>query len=100
MFLNSYSLAQIVVNPTSMMGASKLLERRLSQLLISQVCIVVPRQSLLDKVWKCAWLKWLCGSDFSNQVRSGHPITVTDPRMTRFVMTKAEAAELVVTACT
>jgi UDP-glucose 4-epimerase len=35
---------------------------------------------------------------FAQQVRSGKPITVTDPRMTRFVMTLGEAVDLVLYA--
>lgn len=35
---------------------------------------------------------------FAQQVRAGKPITITDPRMTRFVMTLAEAVSLVLYA--
>jgi UDP-glucose 4-epimerase len=35
---------------------------------------------------------------FMNQVRRGQPITITDPRMTRFVMTLDEAVELCLNA--
>ena len=35
---------------------------------------------------------------FAQQVSSGKPITITDPRMTRFVMTLAEAVDLVLYA--
>jgi UDP-glucose 4-epimerase len=35
---------------------------------------------------------------FAQQVRGGKPITITDPRMTRFVMTLAEAVSLVLYA--
>ena len=35
---------------------------------------------------------------FTNQIRSGQPITITDPAMTRFMMTLDDAVELVLYA--
>lgn len=35
---------------------------------------------------------------FVNQIRAGHPITITDPNMTRFMMTLDDAVELVLYA--
>jgi UDP-N-acetylglucosamine 4,6-dehydratase/5-epimerase len=35
---------------------------------------------------------------FVNQIRSGHPISITDPNMTRFMMTLEDAVDLVVYA--
>lgn len=35
---------------------------------------------------------------FTNQIRAGHPITITDPNMTRFMMTLDDAVDLVLYA--
>jgi UDP-N-acetylglucosamine 4,6-dehydratase/5-epimerase len=35
---------------------------------------------------------------FTNQIRNGHPISITDPRMTRFMMTLDDAVDLVLYA--
>jgi len=35
---------------------------------------------------------------FTNQIRAGHPITITDPAMTRFMMTLDDAVDLVIYA--
>ena len=35
---------------------------------------------------------------FTNQIRAGHPITITDPNMTRFMMTLDDAVDLVLFA--
>ncbi len=35
---------------------------------------------------------------FTNQIRAGHPITITDPHMTRFMMTLDDAVDLVLYA--
>jgi FlaA1/EpsC-like NDP-sugar epimerase len=83
------------VNPTSVMGATKRLAEmyvqslarstkstRLSMVrfgnVLASACSVIP-------IW-------------SSQLAEGHPITVTDPRMTRYFMTIPEAATLVVQA--
>ena len=82
------------VHPTSIMGVSKQIAERyvhaMSQ--ASTTCFTVVRFGNV------------LGSDgsvvpiFQDQIRRGGPITVTDPRMTRFFMTIPEASQLVLQA--
>jgi FlaA1/EpsC-like NDP-sugar epimerase len=82
------------VHPTSIMGVSKHLAERyvhaMSQVSATKFTVVRFGNVL--------------GSDgsvvplFQEQIRQGGPITVTDPRMTRFFMTIPEASQLVLQA--
>jgi len=82
------------VRPTSVMGVSKQIAERyvhaLSQISSTRFTVVRFGNVL--------------GSDgsvvpiFQEQIRRGGPITVTDPRMTRFFMTIPEASQLVLQA--
>ncbi len=80
------------VNPTSVMGATKQLAER-----------VVYEFAQTSKT-KFATVRFgnVLGSAgsvvprFQDQIRSGGPITVTDPRMTRYFMSIPEASQLVV----
>ena len=82
------------VNPTSVMGATK----RLAELYVSSLdrqggtrCSIVRFGNVLASA--CSVLPiW------SQQLAEGSPISVTDPRMTRYFMTIPEAATLVVQA--
>jgi FlaA1/EpsC-like NDP-sugar epimerase len=82
------------VHPTSIMGVSKQIAERFVHAMsqASSTCFTVVRFGNV------------LGSDgsvvpiFQDQIRRGGPITVTDPRMTRFFMTIPEASQLVLQA--
>lgn len=93
------------VNPTSAMGASKrLAERYVSSLAAgSQLAsrrISGESKTLFSAVRFGNVLASACSviPIWSQQLAEGGPITVTDPRMTRYFMTIPEAATLVVQA--
>lgn len=50
------------------------------------------------KIWKCIGIKRFSSTSFINQIKEGNDLTVTDPTMTRFVMTLEEAVDLVLFA--
>ena len=82
------------VHPSSIMGVSKQIAERFVHAMsqVSSTCFTVVRFGNV------------LGSDgsvvpiFQDQIRRGGPITVTDPRMTRFFMTIPEASQLVLQA--
>lgn len=84
-------------NPTSVMGATKLLSERL-------VVAANTYKGSRDTRFGCVRFGNVLGSSgsvvpvFLDQIRSGGPVTVTDPEMTRFIMPIDEAAELVLEA--
>lgn len=81
------------VNPTNVMGTSKLMGERL---------VSAANLRSGTPIFASTRFGNVVGSRGSvvpllvNQIREGRPITITDRRMTRFVMTIAEAAAMVV----
>lgn len=84
-------------NPTSVMGATKLLSERL-------VIAANAYKGERETRFGCVRFGNVLASSgsvvplFMDQIRSGGPVTVTDPEMTRFIMPISEAAELVLDA--
>lgn len=83
------------VNPTNVMGTSKLMGERL-----------VTAAALHPDIARAHFLSTRFGNVlgsrgsvipvFRNQIKRGGPITLSDPRMTRFIMSLDEAVELVI----
>jgi len=79
------------VNPTNVMGTSKLLAERL-------ITASAGRSDLVSSTTRFGNVLGSSGSVlpvFRKQIEAGGPVTVTDPEMTRFVMTLGEATALV-----
>jgi len=83
------------VNPTNVMGTSKLMGERLMTAANAQ------RQGESDPLFSCTRFGNILGSRgsviplFKRQIGAGGPVTLTDPAMTRFIMTLEEAVQLV-----
>jgi FlaA1/EpsC-like NDP-sugar epimerase len=82
------------VNPTNVMGTSKLMGERL----ITAASAVRNKSNTIFSSTRFGNVLGSRGSVvplFMKQIRNGGPVTITDRRMTRFVMTIEEAARLV-----
>ena len=83
------------VNPTNVMGTSKLMGERL----VTAAAMDSPRP---DAIFLSTRFGNVLGSSgsvipiFREQIRRGGPVTLSDPSMTRFVMTLDQAAWLVI----
>ena len=91
------------VNPTNVMGASK----RLAEIYVQSLGLSMERGEV-EGITKFVTTRFgnVLGSNgsvipyFRKQISSGGPITVTDPKITRFFMTIPEACRLVMEAAT
>ena len=82
------------VNPTNVMGSSKLMAERL----VSAANAQTRRGKQIFASTRFGNVLGSRGSVipvFMRQIQNGGPLTVTDPNMTRFIMSKSEAAQLV-----
>lgn len=87
------------VNPTNVMGTSKLMGERL----ITAANAVEKGRKTLFSSTRFGNVLGSRGSVvplFIKQIRKGGPVTITDNRMTRFIMTIEEAAKLVLKSIT
>jgi FlaA1/EpsC-like NDP-sugar epimerase len=84
------------VHPSSVMGATKQIAERYVHTLSQESATrftVVRFGNVLGSAGSVVPI-------FQSQIRAGGPITITDPRMTRFFMTIPEASQLVLQAAT
>lgn len=82
------------VNPTSIMGLTK----RAAEIICQSLC---PVSNFIYTVIRFGNILGSSGSVvplFQKQIQMGGPITVTDPEVSRYFMTNAEAAQLILQA--
>jgi len=78
------------VYPINRMGLSKALMEKV-MIAKSRVGARHEQRHLWHPLWQCSRLSWLRHPSLRGASAAGAPITITDPAMTRFVMTLSEA---------
>ncbi len=92
-----YASSDKAVNPTNVMGTSKLLAER-----VVTASSIPCFNSGNGQIFSSTRFGNVLGSNgsvvpvFAEQIKKGGPVTITDHRMTRFVMTVQEATRLVI----
>lgn len=92
------------VRPTNMMGASKRVAELILQAMHERLRLRAGEGGKVQPVFCMVRFGNVLGSSgsviplFREQIRTGGPVTVTHPRVTRYFMSKAEAAQLVLQA--
>jgi FlaA1/EpsC-like NDP-sugar epimerase len=85
------------VNPPNVMGATKLLGERLITAANFMLSAAGPQVTFTStRFGNVAGSRGSVIPLFVDQIRRGGPVTVTDERMTRFVMTLSDAADLLI----
>ena len=85
------------VNPTNVMGTSKLMGERL---ITAANSLKIGRRTIFSstRFGNVLGSRGSVVPIFARQIQTGSPITLTDDRMTRFIMTLEESCRLVLTA--